>query len=93
MNPVVWLVVGGILGWVASTVMPAHPRRGLAMSIMVGVAGALLGGWLVGSLLSHAPTDSPDVSAIGLVASIAGAIALLAFRNLVRRRTATYSRI
>jgi uncharacterized membrane protein YeaQ/YmgE (transglycosylase-associated protein family) len=90
MNLVVWLVVGGVLGWVASTVMPGQLRRGLAMSIMVGVSGALLGGWLASSWVAGVTSDSPDVSAVGIIAAIVGAVALLAIGNLVRRRTASY---
>ena len=45
MNLVVWLVVGGLMGWVASVVMPRTPGQGgLATNILVGVVGAVLGG-------------------------------------------------
>jgi uncharacterized membrane protein YeaQ/YmgE (transglycosylase-associated protein family) len=90
MNLVVWLVVGGLLGWTANTVLTTQRHRGLAMSIMVGVAGSVLAGWLVGSLAGGAPSDDAKLSAMGLVASIAGSISLLAIMNLVKRRTASY---
>ena len=90
MNLVVWLVVGGLLGWVANTVLPIHRHRGLAMSIMVGVAGSVLAGWLVGSLAGGAASDDANLSVMGLVASIGGSIALLSMMNLVKRRTASY---
>ncbi len=90
MNLVVWLVVGALLGWVAHTVIPTRRHRGLAMSIMVGVAGSVLAGWIVGSLGGNSPSDDENLSVMGLIASIGGAVALLAMMNLVRRRTASY---
>jgi uncharacterized membrane protein YeaQ/YmgE (transglycosylase-associated protein family) len=51
MNLVIWLFVGGILGWVASLIMRTDAQQGLFLNVLVGVVGAMLGGWLISPLL------------------------------------------
>jgi uncharacterized membrane protein YeaQ/YmgE (transglycosylase-associated protein family) len=90
MNLVVWLVVGGLMGWVVSVVMPRTPRQGgIVTNILVGVAGAVLGGWLLSPLFGGATINDTDFSGAGLLVSLGGAVVLLAVVNLVRRETAT----
>lgn len=85
MNFVVWLIVGGLLGWIASLVMKTDHQQGIFLNIVVGVVGALLGGWLISPLVG-APTINQDVfSMASLAVSLLGAIILLAIVNLVRR--------
>ena len=85
MNFVVWLIVGGLLGWIASLVMKTDHQQGIFLNIVVGVVGALLGGWLISPLVG-APTINQDVfSMASLGVSLLGAIILLAIVNLVRR--------
>jgi len=49
MNLIVTLIIGGVLGWLASIVMKTNAQMGLIANIVVGVVGAWLGGWLAGS--------------------------------------------
>lgn len=85
MNFVVWLIVGGLIGWIASLVMKTDHQQGIFLNIVVGVVGALLGGWLISPLVG-APTINQDVfSMASLAVSLLGAIILLAIVNLVRR--------
>ena len=85
MNFVVWLIVGGLLGWIASLVMKTDHQQGIFLNIVVGVVGALLGGWLISPLVG-VPTINQDVfSMASLAVSLLGAIILLAIVNLVRR--------
>jgi uncharacterized membrane protein YeaQ/YmgE (transglycosylase-associated protein family) len=88
MNLVVWLVVGGLVGWAASLVMRTDARQGLAMNVVVGVVGALLGGWLLSPLVGGATINQADFSPTGLLVSVGGAIGLLAIVSLLRRGTA-----
>ncbi len=46
MKLVLWLVVGGIVGWLASIVMKTNAQMGLVANVVVGVVGALIGGWI-----------------------------------------------
>ena len=88
MNFIVWLVVGGLIGWVASMVMKTDAQQGVILNIVVGIVGAFLGGWLVSPLVG-VPSINQDAFSVGAMAvSLVGAIILLAIVNLMRRGTA-----
>jgi uncharacterized membrane protein YeaQ/YmgE (transglycosylase-associated protein family) len=88
MNIIVWLIVGGLIGWVASMVMRTDARQGIILNVVVGIVGAMLGGWLLSPLFGGATINQGDLSAMGLLVSLGGAILLLAIVNLVRRGSA-----
>lgn len=88
MNIIIWLVVGGIIGWLASLIMKTDAQQGVVLNIVVGVIGAVLGGWLLSPLLGAGTVNQGDFSVMGLVVSLVGAIILLAIVNLIRRGTA-----
>lgn len=87
MNLIIWLTVGGLIGWVASMIMHTDARQGVFLNIVVGVIGSFLGGWFVAPLLGAGTINQNDFSIKGLLASLIGAIILLAIVNLVRRGT------
>jgi uncharacterized membrane protein YeaQ/YmgE (transglycosylase-associated protein family) len=83
MNILVWLVVGGLAGWAASSI--ARMQESLLLNVVVGILGAALGGWL-SSPLGAAPTiDQNNFSLPGLVLSCLGAVMLLMLVNFMRR--------
>lgn len=85
MNFLIWIVVGGILGWLASLVMKTDKQQGLFLNIVVGIIGALLGGWLLSPLLGAGTINQNDFSMMSLLVSFLGALLLLAIINLLRR--------
>jgi uncharacterized membrane protein YeaQ/YmgE (transglycosylase-associated protein family) len=85
MNFVLWLVVGGLIGWLASKIMNTDAEQGIGLNIVVGIVGALLAGELLTPLLGGATINQRDFSLSGLVISLLGAIVLLAVVNLFRR--------
>jgi uncharacterized membrane protein YeaQ/YmgE (transglycosylase-associated protein family) len=85
MNLVIWLVVGGLVGWVASLMMRTDARQGVIMNVVVGVVGALLGGWLLSPLVGGGTINQADFSVTGLLVSLGGAVGLLAIAGLFRR--------
>jgi uncharacterized membrane protein YeaQ/YmgE (transglycosylase-associated protein family) len=85
MNLIIWLVVGGLIGWVASMVMKTDGQQGLILNVVVGIVGALLGGWLLSPLLGAGTVNQGDFSLMGLLVSLGGAIILLFVVNLFRR--------
>jgi uncharacterized membrane protein YeaQ/YmgE (transglycosylase-associated protein family) len=89
MNFIIWLVVGGILGWLASLIMKTDGQQGIGLNIVVGIVGALIGGWLISPLLGGGTINQGDFSMMSLVSSLIGAIILLAIVNLVRRGRTT----
>jgi len=88
MNLVIWLFVGGILGWVASLIMRTDARQGLLLNVVVGVVGAMLGGWLISPLLGVGTINQNQFSLGALSVSLGGAVILLAAVNLIRSGSA-----
>jgi uncharacterized membrane protein YeaQ/YmgE (transglycosylase-associated protein family) len=88
MNLIIWLVVGGVIGWLAILVMKTDAQQGIALNVVVGIVGALLGGWLLSPLVGAGTLNQGDFSLMGLLVSFGGAVILLLVVNLVRRGTA-----
>jgi uncharacterized membrane protein YeaQ/YmgE (transglycosylase-associated protein family) len=86
MNFIIWLIVGGLIGWIASLIMRTDAQQGLLLNIVVDIVGALLGGWLISPLVGEGTINSGDFSVGGLVVSLLGAVVLLAIVNLFRRK-------
>ena len=87
MNFIIWLVVGGLIGWVASMIMRTDAQQGVILNVVVGIVGSMLGGWFIAPLLGSGTVNSNDFSVMGLISSLIGAVILLAIVNLVRRGT------
>ena len=86
MGIIIWLIVGGIIGWLASIIMKRDGQQGILLNIVVGIVGAFLGGWLGGVLgIGSGTINSGSFSLGGLVLSLVGAVVLLAIVNLLRR--------
>ncbi len=85
MNIILILIIGGILGWLASLVMRTSAQQGILLNIVVGVVGAILGGLLISPLLGNAPITAGSFDIGSLVVSFLGALILLAIVNLFRR--------
>ncbi|MEP7062786.1 MAG: GlsB/YeaQ/YmgE family stress response membrane protein [Betaproteobacteria bacterium] len=85
MNFIIWLVVGGVIGWLASRIMRTDAQQGVILNIVVGIVGALLGGWVISPLVG-VPTINQDAFSIpAMLVSLIGAVILLGIVNLVRR--------
>lgn len=84
MNLILWLFVGGILGWLASLVMRTDAKQGLLLNVVVGIVGAMVGGWLLSPLLGMGTINQNQFSLGALAVSLGGAIILLAIVNLLR---------
>ena len=85
MNFLIWLAVGGVIGWVASMVMKTDAQQGIFLNVIVGIVGAFLGGLLISPLVG-VPSINQDAFSLGaMLVSLLGAIILLAIVNLFRR--------
>ena len=87
MTWIIIIIVGGILGWLASIVMRTDAQQGIILNIVVGIIGAMLGGWLLAPLFGTATINQNDFSIAGLLVSLLGAVILLAIVNLFRRKS------
>ncbi len=85
MNLILIIIVGGILGWLASMIMRTDAQQGIFLNIVVGIVGALVAGFLINPLLGGGTITQGDFSISALVVSFLGALVLLAIVNLFRR--------
>jgi len=83
MNLILWLVVGGLIGWAASALV--RTREGIALNVVVGIVGAALAGWLLSPLVGVSTINQSNFSAASLLVSLLGAVLLLVIVNWVRR--------
>ena len=72
MNLIIQLIIGGIIGWLASIVMKTNAQMGMIANIIVGIIGAGIGGWLAVQL----GVGGPPI--MGLVMAVVGAALLIA---------------
>jgi uncharacterized membrane protein YeaQ/YmgE (transglycosylase-associated protein family) len=82
---IIWLIIGGVIGWLASIAMRTDGQQGVLLNIVVGIVGSVLGGWLLTPILGSSTINQGNFSLAGLVISFLGAVILLAIVNLVRR--------
>jgi uncharacterized membrane protein YeaQ/YmgE (transglycosylase-associated protein family) len=80
MGLLIWLVIGGVVGWLASVLMRTDAQQGIILNIVVGIVGAF-----IGSLLFGGSINSGVITVYTFVTSLVGAIVLLAVLNLFRR--------
>jgi len=81
MGLILWLVIGGVIGWLASIVMRTDAQQGIFLNIVVGIIGAFIGGLVfTGGSINNAP-----LTLYTFLTSLVGAVVLLAIVNLVRR--------
>lgn len=85
MNIVVWLVVGGVIGWLASMVMRTNSQQGILLNVVVGIVGAVVAGWILSPMVGGGTINQGNFSLPSLVVSFVGAVILLAVVNLFRR--------
>ena len=84
MNFIIWLIVGGVIGWVASILMGTNRQQGILLNVIVGIVGAFVGGLVLTPLFGIATINQNNFSMPGLMVSLVGAIILLALVSLLR---------
>lgn len=83
-NFIVWLIVGGLVGWIASMIMRTDAQQGVVLNVVVGIVGAAVAGFLISPLVGI-PSINEAFSIGAFVISLLGAIVLLGIVNLFRR--------
>ena len=85
MNLIILLIVGGLIGWVASMIMRTNGQQGIVLNVVVGIVGSLLAGFVITPLIGGAPITSGGLSVTTVLISLLGSVVLLALINLFRR--------
>lgn len=85
MTLILIILIGGLLGWLASKVMHTDAQQGVLLNVIVGIVGAVLAGFLLSPLFGTGTITGGDFSISSLLVSLLGAIILLAIVNLIRR--------
>ena len=80
MGLIIWLIIGGVVGWLASIIMRTDAQQGILLNIVVGIVGAFVGG-----LIFNGGTINEALTLQSFLVSLVGAVILLALVNLVRR--------
>ncbi len=85
MNFIIWLIVGGLIGWLASIMMKTNDQQGMFLNVIVGIVGAMVAGWFISPLVGVGTINQNNFSLPALLVSFVGAAILLAVVNLLRR--------
>ena len=86
MNIALWILAGGIIGWVGFTYLGFNEMRGMIVSAIIGMVGGLLGGKVFAPMFGAAAAVPGDFSIMALMVALAGAAACLAAANMVYDR-------
>lgn len=81
MGIIMWLIVGGVIGWLASVIMRTDGQQGIILNIVVGIVGSFIGGLI----FAKGDINNAPLTITTFLVSLAGAIVLLAIVNLIRR--------
>jgi len=84
MNILIWLVVGGVIGWMASWVLETHNAQDLMLNVAVGTSGAMLGGWFLTPFVGSGTFHPGEFSSTAVAVSLIGAAMLIAIFNMLR---------
>ena len=84
MGILIWLIVGGVVGWLASIIMRTDAQQGMLLNVVVGIVGALLAGFIISPMVGVG-TINEGISLATFLVSLLGAVILLAIVNLFRR--------
>jgi uncharacterized membrane protein YeaQ/YmgE (transglycosylase-associated protein family) len=84
MGILIWLIVGGVVGWLASIIMRTDAQQGVLLNVIVGIVGALLAGFIISPMIGVG-TINDGVTLASFLVSLVGAVILLAIVNLFRR--------
>ena len=82
---VIWLVIGGLVGWIASLIMKTDAQQGMFLNVIVGIVGAAIAGWIISPLVGLPSINDGGISIASVLVSLVGAVILLAIVNLIRR--------
>ncbi len=82
MGIILWIIFGGLVGWVASLIMGTDAQQGITLNVVVGVVGAVIGGWVM-SLIGGAGVSGFNLPSF--LVALLGAVILIGIVKMVRK--------
>lgn len=82
MGIILWIIFGGVVGWIASLIMKTDAQQGVLLNIIVGVVGAVIGGWIM-SAIGESGVGSFNL--YSFLVALLGACVLIAVVKALRR--------
>ena len=86
MNIAIWVLAGGVLGWIAYTALKINRARGMIVSIIIGAIGGFAGGNVLAPMLGAVVEAPNDFNLLSMIIALASAAGCLAIGNLVSNR-------
>ena len=86
LNFIVWIIVGGLIGWVASILMHTNAQQGILLNVIVGIVGAFIAGYVISPYFGISTINQNNFSLPALLVSLGGAVVLLFVVSLFTRR-------
>lgn len=83
----IWMVVGGLLGWLASIIMRTDAQQDTLMNIVIGMVGAFIVGMFLSPFFGVSTINQNNFSGVAMLVSLLGVVILLAVLNFFRRGT------
>ncbi len=84
MGFIIWLLVGGLVGWVASLIMKTDGSQGIILNVLVGIVGAAIAGFFISPLVGVSTINQNALNVGSILVSLVGAIILIGVVKLVR---------
>jgi len=81
MGIILWIIFGGVVGWVASIIMKTSAQQGIVLNIVVGIIGAVLGGWIM-SMIGESGVGGFNI--YSFLVALLGVCVLIAIVKVVR---------
>ena len=88
MGFIIWILVGALVGWIASLIMKTDGQQSSILNIVIGIVGAWVGGYLISPMLGIATINQDALSIPAILVSIVGAVIVIAIWNMIRKGTA-----
>lgn len=82
MGILLWIIFGGLVGWVASMIMKTDNQQGIVLNVIVGIIGAVIGGWIMAAI---GETGTTGFNIYSFLVALLGAMVLIAIVKFLRR--------
>jgi len=85
MSFIIWILVGALVGWIASLIMKTDAQQGTILNIVIGILGAFLGGYLISPLVGVSTINQNALSIPSILVSIVGAVIVILIWKLISK--------